>query len=65
MKKQTKKKFEVENGETIDQCLERMKQEGYIPVRRVEEPIFREVTVNEQTEYEPSGRRIIFEGKMA
>ena len=64
MKKQTKKKFEVENGETIDQCLERMKQEGYMPVRRVEEPIFKEVTINGQTEYEPCGRRIIFEGQM-
>lgn len=32
--------FEVEENETIDACLERMKREGYIPVGRKEEPLF-------------------------
>ena len=42
----TKKKqvwFDVEENETIDQCLERMKKEGYMPIGRREEPIFHEV----------------------
>ena len=28
---ESKKKFEVEENETIDMCLERMKEEGYMP----------------------------------
>lgn len=32
--------FEVEETETIDACLERMKKEGYMPVGRKEEPLF-------------------------
>ena len=42
----TKKKqqwFDVEENKTIDQCLERMKKEGYMPIGRREEPIFHEV----------------------
>ena len=42
----TKKKqvwFDVEENETIDQCLERIKKEGYMPMGRREEPIFHEV----------------------
>ena len=64
MKKQAKRRFEVEENETIDQCLERMKKEGYIPVRRTEEPVFKEVDRNGKLDIEPVGRRIIFEGKI-
>lgn len=32
--------FEVEENETIDQCLERMKNQGYMPMGRKEEPVF-------------------------
>ena len=32
--------FEVEENETIEQCLERMKKEGYMPIGRKEEPVF-------------------------
>ena len=32
--------FEVEENETIEQCLERMKIEGYMPMGRKEEPMF-------------------------
>ncbi|MFX3673372.1 MAG: NETI motif-containing protein [Paenisporosarcina sp.] len=35
--------FEVEEHETIDECLERMKSEGYMPTGRREEPVFQEV----------------------
>ncbi len=35
--------FEVEETETIDECLERMKNEGYMPVGRKEEPLFQMV----------------------
>ena len=35
--------YEVEENETIDECLERMKKDGYMPVGRKEEPIFEEV----------------------
>ncbi|WP_033020647.1 NETI motif-containing protein [Geobacillus sp. FSL W8-0032] len=36
-----KKRFTVAEGETIAACLERMKREGYRPIRRVELPFFR------------------------
>lgn len=32
--------FDVEEHETIDDCLTRMKAQGYMPVGRKEEPIF-------------------------
>lgn len=32
-KKPSKKKFAVEAGETISDCLDRMADEGYTPVR--------------------------------
>lgn len=55
-----KKLFEVLENETIDQCLNRMKKEGYVPVRRTEKPIFKETG---KDQYEPAGRQTIFEGK--
>jgi len=39
-KKQKQIWFEVQENETIEQCLERMKKEGYMPMGRREEPIF-------------------------
>ncbi|ANU24029.1 NETI motif-containing protein [Planococcus donghaensis] len=35
--------FEVEEHETITECLDRMKAEGYAVVGRREEPLFKEV----------------------
>lgn len=35
--------FEVEEHETISECLERMKAEGYVAVGRKEEPLFEEI----------------------
>lgn len=35
--------FEVRENESIAECLERMKAEGYVPVGRKEEPLFEEV----------------------
>ena len=32
--------FDVEEHETLDACLERMKEQGYMPIGRREEPIF-------------------------
>jgi len=40
-----------------------MDQEGYRPIRRIEKPIFKEVSHNGQVDYEPAGRKIIFEGR--
>ncbi|MCA1032933.1 NETI motif-containing protein [Bacillus timonensis] len=62
--KPSKKKFEVGPNETIGDCLDRMKAEGYMPVRRIEEPIFQEVKVDNQIEVEPCGRKIVFEGRI-
>lgn len=57
-KKQKKKsKFEVGENETIEQCLNRMKNEGYTPIRRIEKPIFKE----DGNEVIPIGKTIIFE----
>lgn len=35
--------FEVQEHETMEECLNRMKQEGYIAVGRKEEPLFEEI----------------------
>ena len=35
--------YEVQENETIEQCLERMKKDGYMPFGRREEPVFEEV----------------------
>ena len=59
-----KKQFEVQENETIEGCLNRMKQEGFAPIRRIEKPIFQEVKRGTETIYEPIGRQIIFEGKL-
>jgi hypothetical protein len=57
-----KKTFTVGENETIDQCLARMKSEGYTPIRRIEEPIFCESERNGEKIIEPCGRKVIFEG---
>jgi hypothetical protein len=59
-----KMQFEVQENETIEQCLDRMKQQGYTPVRRMEKPIFQEVKNGNETNYKPVGRQIVFEGKI-
>jgi hypothetical protein len=64
MKKQTKKQFEMELDETIDDCLDRMKREGYTPVRRIEKPIFKEVMVNGEIIQDVERQMVIFEGKL-
>ncbi|MDQ0230208.1 NETI motif-containing protein [Metabacillus malikii] len=62
--KHKKQKFIVGDNETLDECLERMKSEGYIPVRRIEQPIFKEEIRNNVVEHVPCGRKIVFEGKL-
>ncbi|MEH6939255.1 NETI motif-containing protein [Bacillus sp. JJ664] len=60
----SKKKFEVLENETINDCLKRMETEGYTPIKRMEVPIFSEQMINGKMEIEPSGRKIVFEGKL-
>lgn len=60
----TKKKFEVEESETIMACLDRMQAEGYEPVRRMEEPVFKEVSNNGKVEIVPIRQKIVFEGRL-
>jgi hypothetical protein len=55
--------FEVEENETIEMCLERMNNEGYMPVRRMEKPMFKEEKVNGKSEFVPARQKIVFEGK--
>ncbi|MCM3706175.1 MULTISPECIES: NETI motif-containing protein [Cytobacillus] len=62
-KGKNKMSFEVQENETIDQCLERVQKAGYIPVRRTEKPIFKEVKTGSKVDYEPAGRQIVFEAK--
>jgi hypothetical protein len=59
-----KMKFEVEENESIEACLNRMKQQGYVPVRRTEKPIFQEVKKGNETIYEPVGRQIVFDAQL-
>ncbi|RXJ02366.1 NETI motif-containing protein [Anaerobacillus alkaliphilus] len=63
-KKLKKKKFVVETGETISQCLDRMALEGYTPVRRMEEPVFHEVKLDGKLETVVKEQKIVFEGKL-
>ncbi len=60
----SKKKFEVQENESIEACLNRIRQEGYTPIRRIEKPIFQEVKKNSETIYEPIDRKIVFEAKL-
>ncbi|MEH7272417.1 NETI motif-containing protein [Neobacillus vireti] len=62
MSKKKKMQFEVQEDEGIEACLERMKKQGYVPIRRTEKPIFHEVINGNEKAYEPIGRQIIFEG---
>lgn len=57
-----KKKFECQTNETIDQCLARMEQEGFRPIKRIEKPIFKEVIENGEKKVIPVGQQAIFEG---
>lgn len=52
--------FEVKDGESIGDCLDRMKDQGYMPVRRMEKPIFEE---QGKETYVPVKQTIVFEGK--
>lgn len=63
-KKMSKKKqFEVLVNESIEDCLNRIKDEGYIPIKRIEKPIFSEIVEGTSVTYEPTGRYIVFEAK--
>lgn len=55
--------FEVRENESIGECLERIKQLGFAPVRRTEKPIFQEVVKEGKKTVEPISRQIIFEAK--
>ncbi|CAG9621365.1 NETI motif-containing protein [Sutcliffiella rhizosphaerae] len=59
-----RRKFEVMDNESINDCLNRMAKEGYSPTRRMEEPIFQETVKNGHKEVQPIGRKIVFEGKL-
>ncbi|WP_370297432.1 NETI motif-containing protein [Rossellomorea marisflavi] len=52
--------FEVKDGESIGDCLDRMKDQGYMPVRRMEKPVFED---QGQETYVPVKQTIVFEGK--
>ncbi|MEC1583372.1 NETI motif-containing protein [Bacillus subtilis] len=64
MAKPKKKKFEVTEQQTMDAVLQQMKEEGYLPVRRMEEPIFMEKKENGSIQIVPCGKKIVFEGKL-
>ncbi|MGE8079746.1 NETI motif-containing protein [Peribacillus loiseleuriae] len=61
MSKKKKEVFEVEEGESIDVCLERIKAAGYTPIKRIEKPIFAEEKEKGETIYKPVSRKIVFE----
>ena len=58
MKKQ--QKFKVEENETIQACLQRMRDAGYMPIKRFEKPIYKE---NKDGSIEVLKQDIIFVGK--
>ena len=55
-----KKKFDVSDYGSVDKCLDAMKEEGYIPVKRTEKPIFKEG----EKGIEVMKQMIIYEGKL-
>jgi NETI protein len=55
--------FEVQENETIGDCLDRMKEAGYMPVRRMEKPVFEEKKDGGKTDVVPVRQTIVFEGK--
>ncbi|XXM72114.1 NETI motif-containing protein [Lysinibacillus sphaericus] len=55
--------FEVQEHETIGGCLDRMKEAGYMPVRRMEKPVFEERKDGGKTDVVPVRQTIVFEGK--
>ncbi|SDK37160.1 NETI motif-containing protein [Sediminibacillus albus] len=57
----SKKQFVLQDGETIDQCLERIAAEGFTPIRRIEKPIFAEQSEDGETKYQPVSRKVIFD----
>lgn len=57
--KKRKQQFTVEPNESLADCLERMKAEGYRPVRRIEKPVFKESGSKEPV---ISHQQILFEG---
>ena len=59
-----KMEFEVNENESIEECLDRIKRAGYMPIRRTEKPIFQEVKKGNETEILPVGRQIVFEAKL-
>jgi len=56
-----KMKYEVQEDETVAECLDRIKKDGYTPIKRVEKPIFKEVIKSGLKTYEPVSSKIIFE----
>ncbi|AJD90433.1 hypothetical protein JMA_11160 [Jeotgalibacillus malaysiensis] len=59
----SKKWFDVEEHESIGDCLDRMAKEGYMPVRRMEEPVFKEVKDGSSVKQEPVRQKIRFQGQ--
>ncbi|PTI43690.1 NETI motif-containing protein [Staphylococcus succinus] len=59
MKKQ--QKFKVEENESIQDCLERMREAGYTPVKRYEKPVYKE---NKDGSVEVLRQEIEFVGKL-
>ncbi|HHW5058050.1 TPA: NETI motif-containing protein [Staphylococcus aureus] len=53
-------KFKVNENETIADCLSRMRMQGYMPVKRIEKPVFQE---QKDGTVEVSHQEIIFVGK--
>jgi len=62
--KKKKKRFDVGETESVDQCLSRMADDGYMPVRRMEEPVLKEVKGGGKNDVEVAYQRIVFEGKL-
>ena len=59
MKKQ--QKFKVEEHESIQDCLNRMREAGYTPVKRFEKPVYKE---NKDGSVEVLKQEIEFVGKL-
>ncbi|WP_436861150.1 NETI motif-containing protein [Staphylococcus caeli] len=54
-------KFKVAENESVQDCLQRMREAGYSPIKRYEKPVFKE---NEDGSLEVLKQDIEFVGKL-
>ncbi|GEL76683.1 NETI motif-containing protein [Tenuibacillus multivorans] len=53
-----KKRYRVSDFSSVNECVDQIKKDGYMPVKRIEKPVFKE---QNNQDPEPVRQEIIFE----